>query len=52
MKQKEHHNPFFICPFCNKDDVYLIPPCFGDPGIYVCNKCNKQISPVSKEKKK
>jgi predicted RNA-binding Zn-ribbon protein involved in translation (DUF1610 family) len=47
----EHHNPFFACPKCGGDDVYLVPPSFGDAGFYICQTCEVQITPVPKPKK-
>ena len=39
----EHHNPYLRCPYCQGDDVYLVPPSVGDPGIYFCSACGKLI---------
>ena len=30
---------------CCESTVYFVPPSLGDPGMYVCSKCNKFCEP-------
>jgi hypothetical protein len=50
-KFQDHHNPYMCCPFCSGDDVWMVPPSLGQPGIYYCSDCITSITPVSKKKK-
>jgi hypothetical protein len=27
-----------VCPNCKEPGAHFVPPSFGDPGFYICNK--------------
>ncbi len=33
-----HRKPKNKCLHCGKPGSHYVPPCFGDPGFYVCAK--------------